>query len=51
MTAAASFQMTTVVLHMGTISGREMKKLDEMDRKLDEINDKLSWRHLHTPAP
>jgi len=45
------FQMATVVLHMGTISGREMKKLDEMDRKLDEINDKLSWRDRHKPAP
>lgn len=45
------FQIAAVVLHMGTISGREMKKLDEMDRKLDEINQKLSWRDRRKPAP
>lgn len=38
-------QIAAVVLHFGTITGRELKRLDEMDRKLDEINDKLSWRH------
>lgn len=42
-------QIATVVLHFGTISGRELKRLDEMDRKLDEINDKLSWRYRYKP--
>jgi hypothetical protein len=44
-------QIAAVVLHFGTISGRELKRLDEMDRKLDEINDKLSWRYRFKPEP
>jgi hypothetical protein len=43
-------QIAAVVLHFGQVSGRELKKLDEMDRKLDEINGKLSWRSRHKPA-
>ncbi len=42
-------QIAAVVLHFGTVSGRELKRLDEMDRKLDEINDKLSWRYRYKP--
>lgn len=45
-----SLQIGAVVLHFGVVQGRELKKLEEMDRKLDEINDKLSWRHRHKPA-
>jgi drug/metabolite transporter (DMT)-like permease len=44
-------QIAAVVLHFGTISGRELKKLDQMDRKLDEINGKLSWRYRFKPDP
>lgn len=43
-------QIAAVVLHFGWISGREMKKLEDMDRKLDEINDKLSWRDRVKPT-
>ena len=43
-------QIASVVLHFGRISGREMKKLEEMDRKLDEINQKVSWRDRVKPA-
>lgn len=44
-------QIAAVVLHFGSISGRELKKLDQMDRKLDEINDKLSWGYRFKPDP
>jgi hypothetical protein len=44
-------QIAAVVLHFGSISGRELKRLDDMDRKLDEINDKLSWGYRYKPGP
>jgi hypothetical protein len=44
-------QIAAVVLHFGTITGRELKRLDEMDRKLDEINHKLSWAYRYKPEP
>lgn len=44
-------QIAAVVLHFGTISGRELKRIDQMDRKLDEINDKLGWRYRWKPEP
>ncbi|WP_428268629.1 hypothetical protein [Haliangium sp.] len=45
-----AFQLGAAVLHFGIIFGREMAAIDEMDRKLDEINDKLSWRYRYAPA-
>jgi hypothetical protein len=39
--SATRLRIGAVVVHFGWVSGREMKKLREMDEKLDRIEDKL----------
>jgi hypothetical protein len=43
---ADRLRIGAVVIHFGWVSGREMKKLREMDEKLDRIEDKLGddWK-------
>jgi hypothetical protein len=38
------FEMVQVSVHFGFISGRELKKLDQMQDQLDRIEQKVSWK-------
>lgn len=38
------FQLLQVSVHFGFISGRELKKLDQMQEQLDRIEQKVSWK-------
>ncbi len=47
----ARFNLAAVVLHFGFIRGRELKKLEEMDEKLDRIEQNtMSWRNRAKPS-
>lgn len=50
---AERFKIGAVFLHFGFISGRELKKLEEMDQKLDRIEQKMgadNWKVRRAPS-
>lgn len=44
------FEMLQVSVHFGFISGRELKKLDQMQEQLDRIENKVSWKDRRNPS-
>ncbi|HUH02571.1 MAG TPA: hypothetical protein VML75_11310 [Kofleriaceae bacterium] len=46
---SSDFEMLQFSVHFGFISGRELKKLDQMQEQLDRIENKVSWKDRRNP--